>query len=257
MGFFDDTDGLVGAAKVAAGWGILAFDTAALGLAVIAVSALPGGMRPAYEIGRFWAMANLWTLGADLHILGREHVVPGQAYVLMVNHQSHLDTGAVVAALPMHLAYVMKQELRKIPIFGYGCERMGMVYVERGNRESARRSMAEAARRVAAGRSVVFYPEGTRSRDGRLGEFKTGGFRLAIEAQVPILPVSISGTRAMFPPDSWRFRAGRIDIVIGDPISTTGLKQEDVPSLLARTRAAILSGLPREAAGAEGASERG
>jgi 1-acyl-sn-glycerol-3-phosphate acyltransferase len=243
MGFFEDTDGLVGAAKVAAGWGILAADTAVLGLAVIAVSALPGGMRPAYEIGRFWALANLRTLGAELHIRGRERLDPGRPYVVMVNHQSHLDTGAVVAALPMHLAYVMKQELRKIPIFGYGCERMGMVYVERGNRESARRSMAEAARRVAGGRSVVFYPEGTRSRDGRLQEFKSGGFRLAIEAQVPILPVSIAGTRELFPPDSWRFRAGRIDVTIGEPIPTTGLGPGDLAELMARTRAAILAGM--------------
>jgi 1-acyl-sn-glycerol-3-phosphate acyltransferase len=246
MGFFEDTSGPIGAAKVAAGWGFLALDTAALGLAVIATSALPGGERRAYAIGRFWALANLRALGADIDVRGREHVDPERPYVVMVNHQSHLDTWAIVAALPMHLSYVMKQELRKIPVFGYGCERLGMVYVQRGDRESAKRSMAEAARKVAAGRSLVFYPEGTRSRDGRLGKFKTGGFRLALEARVPILPVSIAGTRALFPPDSWRFRGGHIHVVIGEPIPTTEMGPDDLETLMSRTRAAILAGLPAE-----------
>lgn len=244
MGFFDDTDGVVGGAKVVAGWGILALDTAVAGLAVIGASAMPDGQRAGYAIGRFWSVTNLRILGADLRIHGRERVEGGRSYVVMSNHQSHLDTWAIIAALPMRLSYVMKQELRRIPIFGYGCERMGMVYVERGNRESARRSMAEAARKVAAGTSVVFYPEGTRSRDGRLGRFKTGGFRLAIDAGVPILPVSIAGTRDLFPADSWRFRAGRIDVTIGDPISTAGLRAEDLDALMERTRDAIGAGLP-------------
>ncbi|NMC68738.1 MAG: 1-acyl-sn-glycerol-3-phosphate acyltransferase [Myxococcales bacterium] len=246
MGLFDDTDGLIGGAKVAAGWGILALDTTALGVAAIALSALPGGSERAYAVGRFWSLLNLRILGAELRVHGRERLVPGRPYVVMANHQSHLDTWAVIAALPMRLSYVMKQELRSIPIFGYGCERLGMVYVERGNRESARRSMAEAARKVAAGTSVVFYPEGTRSRDGRLGTFKTGGFRLALEAGVPILPLSIAGTRALFPADDWRFRAGRIDVTIGEPIPCAGRPAADLERLVAQTRAAILAALPPE-----------
>lgn len=243
MRFFGNTDGVIGGAKVAAGWGLLALDTAVLGLAVIGVSHLPDGGRRAYAIGRFWALANLRALGADIHVRGLEGIDPRGPYVVMANHQSHLDTWAVVAALPMRLSYVMKQELRKIPVFGYGCERLGMIYVERGNRESARRSMARAARAVAAGTSVVFYPEGTRSRDGTLGPFKTGGFRLALEAHVPILPLSIAGTRNLFPADSWRFRAGRINVAVGAPIPTEGLGPDDRDALTERTRAAILAGL--------------
>jgi len=246
MGFFDHTGGWIGGARSAAGWGIVALDTAALGVAVIATSVLPDGSRRSYAIGRFWSDANLRILGADLRVHGLDRFDPGRPFVVMANHQSHLDTWAVLAAFPMRLSYVMKQELRRIPVFGYGCERLGMVYVERGNRESAGRSMAEAARKIATGTSVVFYPEGTRSRDGRLGKFKTGGFRLAVEAGVPILPVSIAGTRALLPADSWRFQAGRIDLTIGEPIPTAGLTPNDLDDLIERTRAAILAGMPAE-----------
>jgi 1-acyl-sn-glycerol-3-phosphate acyltransferase len=108
--------------------------------------------------------------------------------------------------------------------------------------------MAEAARRVAAGYTVVFYPEGTRSRDGRLLPFKKGGFRLALQAQVPILPVAIRGTRELFPPDHWRFRGGRVDAVVREPIETTGLGAADLDVLMERTRASLQAGLAEAAA---------
>jgi 1-acyl-sn-glycerol-3-phosphate acyltransferase len=245
MGFFDDTDGIVGTAKLAAGWGLLMTDTTVLGSALLAATALPGGQDSAYRIGRFWCRLNLWVLGTDLHLSGYEHIAPRRPYVVMVNHQSHLDTWVLTVALNRRLRYVMKAELRYVPFLGPGCARLGMIFVERGKRASAIRSMQEAARKVAAGATVVFYPEGTRSADGRLGPFKTGGFRLAIAAGVEILPVSIWGTRHMFPPGSWRFRSGRVDVNIGRPIPTSGLQEteQDLDKLMQRTRGAILDGL--------------
>jgi 1-acyl-sn-glycerol-3-phosphate acyltransferase len=229
------------------GWSVLAADTAVVGVACLGACAVDETGVWAHHIGRFWSRLNLRLMGAELQVRGREHVDPAGTYVLMVNHQSHLDTWVVVAALPMQLRYVMKQELRRVPLFGVACARMGHIYVERGNSASAWASLAEAARRIAAGASVVFYPEGTRSRDGRLGPFKTGGFRLALQAGVPILPITVRGTRDMFPPGTWRFSPGRAVVTIHEPIATAGCELDDVEgleALVARTRAVIGSALP-------------
>ena len=238
---------LAHSAYCALGWSVLTVDTTVLGVGCLGACVLDETGDWANDIGKLWSRWNLRMLGGRVEVRGLRHLEPAGTYVLMANHQSHLDTWVVLANVPLQLRYVMKQELRSIPLFGVACARMGHIYVERGNSASARASLAEAARRIAAGTSVVFYPEGTRSRDGRLGPFKTGGFRLALQAGVPILPLTIRGTRDMFPPGSWRFTAGRITVNIHPPIPTAGQTADDptaLEDLMAHTRAAIDSALP-------------
>lgn len=225
--------------RSAMAWGLTAGNTAVLGSAAIGLSAVdPGGDRT-YHLGRFWSRLNLRMIRTSLTVVGAEHVVPGAPYVAMVNHNSHVDIWAVYAALPLQIRWVMKQELRRIPIFGFACDRMGHLYVQRGNSESARASMARAAEAISRGTTVVFFPEGTRSPDGQLGRFKTGGFRLALQAQVPILPVTIQGTRAVLPPREWRHRSGRIRVAISPPIATAGRADGELADLMRETRGAI------------------
>ncbi len=229
-------------ARGATAWGVTASNTAALASAAIGLSVVdPGGFKT-YHLGRFWSRLNLRLLRSTLTVVGRKHVSRGQPYVAMVNHNSHVDIWAVYAALPLSIRWVMKQELRRIPIFGYCCERMGHLYVERGNSDSARRSMQQAAASIAAGTTVVFFPEGTRSRDGELRSFKTGGFRLALQAQVPVLPVGIHGTREMLPAGEWRPRRGHIRVAIQPPIEMQGRNIESLQQLMDQTRAAIERG---------------
>jgi 1-acyl-sn-glycerol-3-phosphate acyltransferase len=226
-------------------WGVTATNTAAIASAAIGLSAVdPGGFRT-YHLGRFWSQLNLRLLRTPLEVVGRDNVVRGQPYVAMVNHNSHVDIWAVYAALPLSIRWVMKQELRRVPIFGYCCERMGHLYVERGNSDSARRSMEQAAESIATGTTVVFFPEGTRSRDGELRSFKTGGFRLALQAQVPVLPVGIHGTRQMLPAGEWRPRRGHIRVAIEPPIQTEGLGLDSLHLLMEQTREAIERGRER------------
>ena len=196
-----------------------------------------------HPIGVAWARANLKMVRVRIEAQGQEHIVPAQPYVLMANHQSHLDIWALFDALPIDFRWVMKQELGRIPVFGAACARAGYIFVQRGNSESAARSMALAAKRIAAGATVVFFPEGTRSRDGLLGAFKSGGFRLAIEAGVPILPVSIDGTARLLPRGEWRYRPGVARVTIGVPIPTRGCTLEDLPRIMETTRDALLAGM--------------
>lgn len=229
--------------RCAAGWTRCAVSTAVLGVGCIGTSYFDSDGRRAYGIGKAWAALNMFLMRCPVTTIGRERIDPRQPYVVMSNHRSHVDIWASFLALPLQLRWVMKSELRTIPVFGLACERMGHIYVERGNRDEARASMAEAARRIRAGTSVFFFPEGTRSRDGNLLPFKKGGFRLAIEAQAPVLPVSIFGTDRIMPAKQWKFRAAPVTVVIDEPIATTGMGAHDVPVLMDRTRDAIEAGL--------------
>ncbi|MDY0005024.1 MAG: lysophospholipid acyltransferase family protein [Polyangia bacterium] len=226
-----------------ASWTFTAADTVLFASTAIGVSAFDPGGKCSHYVGKAWCSFNLKALGFEVSVQGLENISPGQPYVAMVNHSSHLDVWAVYHALPLQIRWVMKEELRKIPFFGRACARMGHVYVVRGDSESARKSMEEAARRIAAGTTVVFFPEGTRTKDGQLQSFKTGGFRLALQAQVPILPVSIAGTGSMLPPGSWRFWPGHIRMAVGTPIPTLGRPASDYPRLMQETRESIEAGL--------------
>jgi 1-acyl-sn-glycerol-3-phosphate acyltransferase len=223
-------------------WVAVSIDTAVMASLAIVLSFFEKDGERSYHAGRWWSLMNLYGIGGRWKVLGLEKVDRNEPYVVMVNHSSHLDVWAIFCGLPLQIRWVMKQELRKVPIFGLACERMGHIYVQRGNSAQAKRSMQLAARRVANGASVVFFPEGTRSQDGTLQRFKKGGFRLAIESGVPILPVTISGTREMLPAGRNWAKPGRIWMVIGDPIPTTGKTLADMEELMEKTRAAIEAG---------------
>ncbi len=246
MPIFHDHGGLTGAARCAVGWGFLALDTMVAGSAVSAASFLDEDLS--YRLGCQWSRFNLALMGARVTTEGFGHFTGLRSCVVMANHQSHLDTWALSATLPGQFRWIMKQELRKVPFFGTACERAGHIFVQRGKSDSAKRSLAKAAEKIAAGTSVVFYPEGTRSKTGELGKFKTGGFRLAMQAGVALVPVSISGTYELLPPKTWRYRTGHIHLLAGEPIPTDGRRvdnPDDLAELIALTRAAIEAGKRR------------
>ena len=245
MPIFHDHGGLSGAARCALGWGVLAADTVLAGSAVSATSYLDEEGELAYKIGCQWCRFNLALMGAQVTTEGFDKLKSMSSCVVMANHQSHLDTWALAGALSGQFRWIMKQELRKIPFFGSACQRVGHIFVQRGKSESARRSMAQAAKRIANGTSVVFYPEGTRSMTGELGKFKTGGFRLAMQAGVDLLPVTISGTYDLLPPKTWRYRTGKIHLCAADPIPTKNRSPDnpaDLAELMQLTRTAIEAG---------------
>jgi 1-acyl-sn-glycerol-3-phosphate acyltransferase len=193
-------------------------------------------------IGRRWVSWIFRTCGVRVVAEGLENVDRTQAYVFMSNHQSVLDIGALVLTLPVSWRFVAKRELTYVPFFGWALALSDQIVIDRGNRASSVRSLRRAAERIRGGVNVIIFPEGTRSLTGRMREFKSGGFHLAIEAQVPILPVTVSGSFDLIPKRSLKVRSGTIKVVYGAPIPTLGLDVDGRHALKQRVREAIERG---------------
>lgn len=193
-------------------------------------------------VGRQWIRWVLASCGIEVRAEGLEKLDPRGPYVMMSNHQSVFDVAAIVTSWPGSFRFVAKRELTWIPFFGWALAIGGHVIIDRGRRERAVKSLERAARQVRDGTNVIIFPEGTRSPSGRLGELKSGGFHLAIQAQVPVLPISVSGSRRITPKNSLRIERGSILIRYGTPIPTQGLGVDDRQQLKDRVREAIEAG---------------
>jgi 1-acyl-sn-glycerol-3-phosphate acyltransferase len=216
------------------------------GTVALLLSAIDRSGEGVIWVARNWVRWILVTCGVRVDVSGLEHHDPSRAYVVMVNHQSVWDTAAIVATLPSSFRFVAKRELTWIPFFGWALAAGGHVIIDRSNHERSVRSLERAAARVRGGTTVVIFPEGTRQPSGKIGEFKSGGFHLALAAQVPILPVSVSGSSRITPPHSLRIESGRIRIRYGVPIPTEGLGLDDRQRLKELTRVAIVAGFEPE-----------
>jgi 1-acyl-sn-glycerol-3-phosphate acyltransferase len=192
---------------------------------------------------RGWVRSILASCRVEVECEGLEALEPDQPYVFMSNHQSVFDVAAIVSTLPVSFRFVAKRELTWIPIFGWALVTCGHVIVDRGSRERSVRSLERAAEQVRSGTNVIIFPEGTRSTTGRLGELKSGGFHLAIRAGVPVLPVSVSGSRRITPKKSLRIESGRIRVHYGAPIPTEQLAVRDRDALKESVRKAIVAGI--------------
>lgn len=197
-------------------------------------------------VGRNWVRWILATCGIRVVAEGLENIDPRQSYVYMSNHQSVVDIGAIIATIPVSFRFVAKKELTRIPLFGWVLAGGGHIIIDRGDRERAVRSLRRAGERIRRGTNVIIYPEGTRSPSGELRRFKSGGFHLALEAQVPILPVTVSGSRRITPKRSLRVESGTVKIRYGKPIPTEGLGTEDRHGLKEQVRKAIQQGFDPE-----------
>jgi 1-acyl-sn-glycerol-3-phosphate acyltransferase len=224
--------------------GIFHYLVAVVATLVLAPPAFVFGMlgwrRAAYVPVRCWAWVAVTVTGVRCRGHGLDLLPTEGPYVVVANHCSHLDSPCLVRALPHALYFVVKRELTRIPLFGPTLVKLGFVIVDRSNSEEARRRMAEAVELIREGRRVLVFAEGTRSTDGHLQSFKKGGFRLAIEAQVPVVPVAINGSHRLLPKGELTTRPGTVDIVVCEPIPTTGMDDVQVDALAERARRAIL-----------------
>ncbi len=221
----------------------LGINTALLGITVIITSIADPTGNFVHFIGKFWSRMNLFLVGAKISIMGIEHITGQSSYIIMSNHQSQFDVWSLIGYLPLQLRWVMKKELHKVPIFGFACERMGHIFVDRHNPGKSHEELKVLKDKFSKGASVVFFPEGTRSPDGKLLPFKKGGFVMSIQTGIPVLPVTVNGSRLLLPKDSTKFLPGTIQIIIHEPIRVDAYTYDTKEKLMEKVRQVIESGL--------------
>lgn len=193
-----------------------------------------------HKVARIWATAILKLSGVGVETVGLENVLTGKPQVFMSNHQSDFDIFIVLAFIPVQFRWIAKKELFRVPVFGRAMRNAGYIEMDRQNREQAMISLEIAARKIKEGKSVMSFPEGTRSLDGKIKAFKQGMFHLALQAGVPIIPISIIGASAIMPKRSLRINSGKITMVIGQPIDVRPYSMETRHELIEKVRGVIV-----------------
>jgi len=188
---------------------------------------------------RYWGRILCRLAGVRVKIEGIERLDPQQTYIFAGNHCSQYDIFAFQGYFPHDFRWIAKKELFRIPLFGQAMHRVGYIPIDRSHGRQALKSLDEAARRIAAGSSVLIFPEGTRSADGRLSEFKTGAVLLAIKAGVPIVPLGFNGSYEVLGKGRILPRSGEITIRIGQPLATGHFKSADKQALAGELHAAV------------------
>ena len=179
-----------------------------------------------------------------VRIQGKENYSRFKSYVVVANHQSMADIPVVHGFLGLKIKWVIKQELRKIPVFGAACHYLGCIFVDRSNHEAALNSIQKAKQQLSDKSSVFFFAEGTRSRNGRVMPFKKGAFVFAMETGLPILPVTIKNTMDILPSDTLDLTPGSVDIIVHRPVHVSPYHEKNLDELIERTRLAVASAIP-------------
>ena len=196
----------------------MALGTFVMSILAILVSWVPPRGDLVFGVARLWSRGLLLSSGARLDAQGGGKVDRGHNYVFMSNHQSMFDIPALLASLPVQTRFMAKRSLFKIPFFGWAIALGGFISVDRSDRSKARESFAAAVEQLRRGTSTLVFPEGTRSLDGRLGEFERGGFLLALKSGLDIVPVGIHGSLSVRRRGSMIVSPGRVGVRYGEPI---------------------------------------
>jgi 1-acyl-sn-glycerol-3-phosphate acyltransferase len=186
------------------------------------------------SLSRAWARTLLAGMGVERSVEGLEQLDVRQPYVYVCNHQSHVDPPTCFVSLPGHLRFVAKESLFKVPLFGAALKRAGHIPIDRSDHQSSTARLNENLEALKTRVSIVLFPEGTRSEDGVLGPFKKGAAVLAIQAQVPVVPMAIAGTRYVLPKGVNAIHGGRVRLRVGAPIPTAGMTLDDREALTSR-----------------------
>ena len=208
-----------------------------------------------YSPVRFFVRLGLALVSVRVEVTGLELLDPNQTYIFTPNHQSLIEVPLFVTYLGRNPAYLGKKEVFKYPVFGTGIRLIGVIPVDRSNSPAAVESAKAATENLRRGKSYVVYPEGTRSKDGRLLPFKKGAFMMAIEAGVPVVPITISGATKIMPKAQVKVFPSTVHITIHEPISTAGYSKENVVQLMNRTREKVFSALGRDEAELSGSPD--
>ncbi len=216
-----------------------------LGPPLLLYMLLTGNSDPVYAAGKRGARLALWLAAVRLEVLGLEKIQQGRVVVFMANHQGNCDPPALLAILPT-ISIMAKKEFFRIPILNRAMLARGFIPVDRKHREAAIAAVNQAVRSLQAGHSFLVFPEGTRSRDGRLQPLKKGVFIMAMKVGAPIVPISISGSSKIMAKGKFVIHPGRVRITVHEPVATEGHTLDDRQGIMERVRQALLAGLTPE-----------
>lgn len=193
--------------------------------------------------GVIWARINSFFTPMTVHVIGSENIKSGTSYVITANHQSLYDIYVLYGWLGLDFKWVMKKELETVPILGLACKVLGHIYIDRSDTKSSVETISAAKTKITNGTSVVFFPEGTRSGDGNIRPFKKGAFKMALDLGIPVLPVTINGTRNILPKGSLDLMPGGATMIIHKPIDVKGYDEKNMNELMDKTRVMINASL--------------
>lgn len=209
-------------------------------VAVLMVLLVTRSSRVFHALCRSWARISLALCGVRVRVHGTEYIQPGHGYVYVSNHASMFDIPAVIAAIPDQIRIVYKKELQSIPLFGWGLKFGSYIPIDRGRSVMAQKSLDAAIAKIRNGESVLLFAEGTRTLDGRLQPFKRGAFHIAVQAGVPVVPLTINGSFKILPKHSISIAPGEVELILDRPIPLSGEQGKDAErKLMEEVHAAI------------------
>lgn len=234
-------------------WRTVFFLIPAIGLYTIVAgtvsltSTLFRGSWLAHRCMQWWSWGILATTGVTVSPSGIERVPPKRSYVFVSNHQSFYDIPVIYWHVPFDMRIIAKASLGAFPFIGWHLRRAGHVLVQRDNPGAS--AFAQVKTLMAGGHSLIVFPEGTRSADGRVGRFRTGIFQLAIEAGLPVVPIAVTGTHHVMPKNQLTTSPGHATLEVFDPIETQGLVREDAKALAKRVEDIVADAVARATGG--------
>jgi 1-acyl-sn-glycerol-3-phosphate acyltransferase len=213
--------------------------TVILGIVSLPTSLFSNSGRIQHDFARLWSWLIMKTIFSPVTVTGLDEIDTTKPHVYAVNHASALDIPVLYVNLPFQFRIVFKKELLKYPIVGWHLKRSGQVCINQQNPAGSIGSIRSALKSLKGGMPLVIFPEGGRTKDGNIRAFMPGAFFLAIKSQVDVVPVALVGTYDLLPMDTYHIKCQPLEMRVGQPISTAGLKLHDMEALSAKVQTAM------------------
>lgn len=211
------------------------------------IGCILGGERIfSFYPGKWWSISTCYLFLCPVKVTGKEHIEKNKSYVITANHQGAFDIFLVYGFLNIRIKWMMKKSLEKIPFVGSACRAAGFIFVDQGSPAAAAKSIKEAEQKIKdSNASLSIFPEGSRSATGKMGRFKKGAFQIAMDQQLPILPVTLNGPYEVLPIHKLFVKPHRMEVIIHPPIEVKDLEfsPKTIISLANQTRECIETGL--------------
>lgn len=212
-------------------------------LIVIIFSSIFGNIFWGYYPPKWWSRFTCWLSLCRVKSSGHKNLDKDTSYVFIANHQGAFDIFLTYGFLNHNLKWVQKAPLRKLPLVGKASEIAGHIFVDNSSMASRIETMGKAKETLEGGASIIFFPEGARTKDGKLGSFRRGAFKIAIDMGLPLVPITINGPYDIMKRNTYQLNPGKLELIIHKPIPTKSLEEKDMSALMEQTKEIIHSGL--------------